>query len=266
MGGRCCADQPEGAPPAPSARKAEAAEAPGSPAAPGRGALRLVIWDFDCTLSAVHVFKRLAGWEGEVPLPHARTERGQLRRVAEDDLSAAEWAYDQRQREVVRAAIGAPAQPWVLAALGGPGRLQRLSKGLRELRGRGVEHVVLTKGYVGTAKHCLATAGVLHLFSAFCGQTGNSYGEPLDYDRVAASTAPSELEGAESEQLRTSKAKVIAQLLKARGLDPREAAFVDDDDKEVSAAQSLCHTIRSPPDGVGQQELERLQQLTARRA
>ncbi|CAK0871134.1 unnamed protein product, partial [Prorocentrum cordatum] len=87
--------------PAPSAPPLRAAAGGGREAAPDRpdagasGAVRLIVFDFDQTLSVVHVFKSLAGWGDkqaektmQVPRPFASTERGQVRRIREIDASS----------------------------------------------------------------------------------------------------------------------------------------------------------------------------------
>ncbi|CAK0871133.1 unnamed protein product, partial [Prorocentrum cordatum] len=71
------------------------AAAPDRPDAGASGAVRLIVFDFDQTLSVVHVFKSLAGWGDkqaektmQVPRPFASTERGQVRRIREIDASS----------------------------------------------------------------------------------------------------------------------------------------------------------------------------------
>lgn len=88
------------------------------------GGVRLVVFDFDQTLSVVHVFKSLAGWgdkeKGEkilpVPRPYASTERGQVRRIHELDVAASRLGN------------------FASAAFGGPVRVEQLRQFLQRLK------------------------------------------------------------------------------------------------------------------------------------
>ena len=93
----------------------------------------IVFFDFDLTLTVVHVFKSLAGWvDAQVCMmamrgllvaePHALTERGQLRRLAE---------------------LG-PA--WIEQAFGGFSRVTAIRKLLDGLLSSGCRIILVTRG------------------------------------------------------------------------------------------------------------------------
>ena len=78
-----------------------------------------VYFDFDQTISKVHVFKQLAGWEPGVAGQHALSERGQIHRLKLlNDLS--QYQY-QPNGHVMPCPAGAKgAASWTAGALGGP--------------------------------------------------------------------------------------------------------------------------------------------------
>ncbi|CAJ1354197.1 unnamed protein product [Effrenium voratum] len=90
-------------------------------------AVRLFLFDFDQTLSVIHVFKSLAGWPKQVslPKPHASSEPGQVLRV--EELS----------RDVFIQEGGFPAM-----AFGGPERVQQMANLLQSLQDAGAELVI----------------------------------------------------------------------------------------------------------------------------
>ena len=130
----------------------------------------IVFFDFDLTLTVVHVFKSLAGWVDAqvcmlamrgivVPEPHALTERGQLRRLAE---------------------LG-PA--WIGQAFGGFSRVSAIRKMLDGLLANGCRIILVTRGYVGVARKCLQEVGLLDCFEALYGNIGVAYGTRTAYDQ-----------------------------------------------------------------------------------
>lgn len=153
--------------------------------------LQLVVFDFDLTLSSVHIFNAVAGmgalqkgtWKlaashfevdrcepsiAEIPFatpPFAKTERGQLARLAEMD------ARPEFQ------ALGG----FALAAFGGRGRVGQLNSLLTELRQRGVECIICTRGLVGPVRRCLEQLGMLGFFTKVYGNIGAHYGT-TEYD------------------------------------------------------------------------------------
>ena len=130
---------------------------------------RIVFFDFDFTLTVIHVFKSLAGWVDAqvcmlpmrgmiVPEPHALSERGQLRRLSE---------------------LG-PA--WIEQAFGGFSRVTAIRKLLDGLTQSGCRIILVTRGYVGVARKCLKEVGLLEPFEALYGNIGVAYGTRTAYD------------------------------------------------------------------------------------
>lgn len=129
----------------------------------------IVFFDFDFTLTVVHVFKSLAGWvDAQVCMlamrglvvsePHALTERGQLRRLSE---------------------LG-PA--WIEQAFGGFSRVTAIRKLLDGLVSSGCRIILVTRGFVGVARKCLQEVGLLDPFEALYGNIGVAYGTRTAYD------------------------------------------------------------------------------------
>eukprot|EP01065_Artemidia_motanka_P053128 TRINITY_DN9782_c0_g1_i3.p1 TRINITY_DN9782_c0_g1~~TRINITY_DN9782_c0_g1_i3.p1 ORF type:complete len:339 (+),score=21.43 TRINITY_DN9782_c0_g1_i3:302-1318(+) len=216
--------------------------------------VRLIMWDFDRTLSAIHVFKTLSGWSGSLPEPHARSERGQLRRIRE--LNQKHWVYDEEADEVALS-VADDGYPWTVAAMGGPARIASLGRLLKELHSAGISMVIITKGYVGSAKQCLSDAGMLQYFDHFHGNTGETYGS----DPADRSLPRHEFEGTSAESLQTPKAEVISTYLRARGLQHNEAAFVDDDDREIRSASGHCRVLHVKGSGAAAREFRELRYL-----
>merc|ERR1719460_949583 len=54
--------------------------------------VRLVCFDFDCTMSVIHLFKEIAGWERppQLDAPFAQSEKGQIARIRA--LNEQPWA------------------------------------------------------------------------------------------------------------------------------------------------------------------------------
>mmetsp|Transcript_40949 Transcript_40949/g.67812 ORF Transcript_40949/g.67812 Transcript_40949/m.67812 type:complete len:527 (-) Transcript_40949:44-1624(-) len=217
--------------------------------------LRLVIFDFDLTLSTIHLFHALAG-TARVPLqapPYAKTEWGQLARLLELDDSP------QYQGQ----------GGFSVAVLGGLERVATLQALLADLRAAGVEAIVCTRGFIGPVRKCLEFAGLLHFFSQVYGNIGDLNGT-TDYDV----SIPISILGADAhhlgaversmEEAGRSKQKVVSRCLQERGLGPTDAVFVDDTWEEISNMQGTCLTIQvQPPHGIGQREITLLRGLLA---
>eukprot|EP00401_Gymnodinium_catenatum_P078451 CAMPEP_0117549754 /NCGR_PEP_ID=MMETSP0784-20121206/48330_1 /TAXON_ID=39447 /ORGANISM="" /LENGTH=324 /DNA_ID=CAMNT_0005346755 /DNA_START=210 /DNA_END=1180 /DNA_ORIENTATION=+ len=200
----------------------------------------LMVFDFDQTLSIVHVFKSLAGWEAvetrdarkpqlRVPGPHATSELGQLRRMHE--LNKTE-------------AFG-PAS-FAELAFGGRERVVELRRFLQHLRDRGVQMIICTKGLVGVARACLSELGLLDFFTNVYGRIGDGYGE-TKYDQLIAKSRPTPKEaaflGSPADEDWTSKDRLIARLKVAMDLDKRQVVLVDDDPEEIKKAGTVCRTL-----------------------
>ena len=115
------------APPEAAAKPAAAPTA--TPAAEStqtaQGGLKHVYFDFDQTISTIHVFKQLAGWEPGVDAPHALSERGQIHRLKMLNADL-QYTYQSSKGMVVPCAAGAKGSSWTACALGGLMFLQDL--------------------------------------------------------------------------------------------------------------------------------------------
>ncbi|CAE8706199.1 unnamed protein product, partial [Polarella glacialis] len=113
--------------------------------------VRLAIFDFDCTLSAFHIYNALAGGtEGwQLPPPHARTEAGQLALISELD-----------QKPELQQHGG-----FATAAFGGSARVAQIASLLDQLARAGVECIICSRGLVGPVRKCLDQLRLLHYFS-----------------------------------------------------------------------------------------------------
>ena len=115
---------------APLEAAAKPAAAPtATPAAQGtqtaQGGLKHVYFDFDQTISTIHVFKQLAGWEPGVDAPHALSERGQIHRLKMLNADL-QYTYQSSKGMVVPCGAGAKGSSWTACALGGLMFLQDL--------------------------------------------------------------------------------------------------------------------------------------------
>jgi hypothetical protein len=198
---------------------------------------RLIVFDFDQTLSVVHVFKSLAGWDGEcdggvdwsVPPPFATSEKGQMRRIAE--LSENEFH-----------ACGGFAS----AAFGGKARVEQVRQLLVGLQDEGIELVICSKGLVGAVQYCLRDLDLSQYFSGVYGRVGDKYGQ-TDYDlAIDAGCLPAgdfELLGRAEQSEWKSKRSLIAELMRDRGLTLDQCVLVDDDLSETMRAANTCRTL-----------------------
>lgn len=193
------------------------------------GPLRLVVFDFDQTLTTFHVFKALAGWSsGLVPAPHATTEEGQLCRI--EELNRNEFSK---------------SGGFARAAFGGASRVEEVRSMLNSLRTEGAELIVCTKGLVGAVKKCLQDLELLQYFSEVYGRVGSEYGA-LDYDRQRAAGSHAEhgaLLGRVDQASWGTKDKLISALMRERNLQFEECALVEDDPDEIQRARPFCRTL-----------------------
>ncbi|CAE8699444.1 unnamed protein product [Polarella glacialis] len=202
---------------------------------------RIIFFDFDRTLTVIHVFKSLAGWVDSqvcmltamgimVPRPHALTERGQLRRLAE---------------------LG-PA--WTEQAFGGSHRITVLGELLEGLTSKGFSVMLITRGYIGVARHCLADAGLLGHFERVYGNVGAAYGERTDYDleaaeRHALDPALEDFLGRWDDGQWDSKNQLISSYMQTRKLGFKDIIFVDDDIDEIKVLKHAVSTVHVTGNG-----------------
>mmetsp|Transcript_114261 Transcript_114261/g.287161 ORF Transcript_114261/g.287161 Transcript_114261/m.287161 type:complete len:439 (+) Transcript_114261:186-1502(+) len=215
--------------------------------------LKLAVFDFDQTLSACHVYYAISGGEGGIPVPppYARSERGQLARIAELDALP----------------DFASCGGFAVVAFGGPERVARMQAVFEELRAAGVECIVCSRGLVGPIRKCLDQVGLLRYFREVYANAGPG-GDGTDYDLRLPPGFPS---GPESRFLGSStntgwgsKGRLVARLLRERGLQQHEAVFVDDTASEIDNVRGVCHTIHvQPPQGMGPREFDQLRRLLA---
>jgi len=198
----------------------------------------LVVFDFDQTLSVVHVYKLLRGAGPQGPnslcIPNssmlARTELGQLR-LAEELEDAAPFAD-----------LGG----FALAVFGGAGRVAWLKGVLQELRRQGLDLVVCSRGLLAVVRSCLNDAGLLSFFTKVYARVGEEYGV-AEYDEFLCQTpaCPAELKflGTAVDGWWRRKADVINQLRKHMGLGKDDIVLVDDDVREIAGAKDACRTV-----------------------
>lgn len=199
--------------------------------------LRLVVFDFDQTLSAFHVFKALAGMgDGKtakalpVPQPFAYTELGQLRKVLE------------LNREAFKEQNG-----FASAAFGGKARVEEVRQHLQRFRDHDVELVVCTKGLVGTVKKLLLDLDLLSFFTEVYGNVGDSYGQ-TEYDGETSDDAlPPEVRkligSAQRHSNWASKDRLIVKLMAKRRIHKLQCVLVEDDPEEIKRAAPVCRTL-----------------------
>jgi len=188
---------------------------------------KLVFFDFDHTLTVMHLFKSLAclGWGQE---PAALSERGQVKKLF--SLGSA----------------------WIQAAFGG---VQRIAKVRTLLQRISSEHdlVVLTRGYVGVVRKCLGDLGLLGFFREVHGHIGETYGvTPYDMkarEQGAATPGMQQCLGAEGAGNWVSKVEIVAMYCKVGRLPASQVIYVDDDSEEVEQMKTLATTITVPQEG-----------------
>lgn len=211
----------------------------------------IVFFDFDFTLTVVHVFKSLAGWvDAQVCMlamrgmvvsePHALTERGQLRRLSE---------------------LG-PA--WIEQAFGGFSRVTAIRKLLDGLINSGCQIVLVTRGYVGVARKCLQEVDLLGKFDALYGNIGVAYGTRTAYDIETEQnvTGLSEevdrlwsLLGKWKEGDWDSKTEIVHRYQHQYMLTREQVLFVDDDSQELAPLRHSALTVHAKGNGMGERDM-----------
>lgn len=209
----------------------------------GLGGVRLFVFDFDQTLSVFHVFKTLAGWQGGagggkgggdgrfyVPPPHATSEEGQIRRIVE----LSDSTFQQ---------LGG----FACAAFGGEPRVNEVRRLLEGLRAQSTELVVCTKGLVGPVRKCLYDLDLLQYFAEVYGNVCANYGmTAFDRQTAEAGLVSAELMrfvGSADQANWHTKDKLIAKLMKRRGLRKDQCVLIEDDPEEIRRADPVCRTL-----------------------
>jgi len=193
----------------------------------------LIMFDFDLTLSSIHVFKSLAGWykNGPIQAPYALSEIGQTIRSIELDKHF-EDGFAQ-------------------FALGGHRRIRALRKLFERLRAEHCELLVCSKGLVGPIRKILHDADLLQFMAAIYANVKTDYGSndfddsclqrdiPHNVDSFLASTEGNQ---GGSYARYGGKEKLMALLLRERGLSQKNGILVEDDEVEIEKARKICRT------------------------
>jgi len=199
----------------------------------------LLAFDFDRTMSAVHIFKRLAGWQVDEELkeehgraivaePFAMSERGQLRRLSE---------------------LG---EDWIVEAMGGRARIAELRRYLEYLAGQpGVHLIIVTRGFVGPVQLCLLQVGLLPLFEHVYGNSGDSYGTGTAYDQESHNLELTRklkaLLDYKVDPPWGDKNEILERHARRLNIRRSRAFLVDDDEGEVSMCKSFgpAHHVKA---------------------
>lgn len=208
----------------PVGEAAQAAVAPPPP--PPEPEVKLVVFDFDQTLSVIHAFSKLADRGG--------TEMGQMYRVLELE-EAPEFER---------------AGGFSVSAFGGRARVEELRAFLQSLTDAGVTCAVCTRGLVGAVRLLLKNLSMLEFFSGIYGHIGDvPYGSDATaaYDAAAAEKLPEDVRqlcGEEANACRESKGQCVAKLMAGLNIFSSEKALlVDDDGEELKSATLTCRTF-----------------------
>jgi len=210
--------------------------------------LRLAVFDFDLTLSSVHVFNTLAGGNVShgfaIPPPYAKTERGQLALLADIDA-----------RPEYRSQGG-----FALGSFGGEERVGHIAALLDEFGRTGIECIICTRGLVGPVRKCLEKLGLTRYFTKVYGNIGATYGA-TEYDLrlPPASGNDSRFLGGPELAGWGSKQQLISRCMRERNLSASDALFIDDDPSEVKSLLGVCVTVQvQSTRGIAQWEFDSL--------
>jgi phosphoglycolate phosphatase-like HAD superfamily hydrolase len=207
-----------------------------------KDAVKLFVFDFDLTISCIHVFKTLSGWDKKGALvepPHCMTEVGQIARIQELDKKPNFQSNGGFSKMV----------------LGGDERLNALRTLFKELKASGAELILCTKGLVGAVNKILEDTNLADCFSMVYGRSGSTYGH-TSYDKAAAQEKDANrkrLCSTEDQSEWTSKDVLCDTLMQEKGLKWEECILVEDDPDETEAAEGVCRTMLVD-DSVGMQK------------
>jgi len=188
---------------------------------------KLVVFDFDQTVTVRHVFHHL---RNDVRGKNAASELGQIRLI--DDLNDSD-EYPEYRSE------GGFAK-W---AVGGEKRLTQLRGYFSALRDRGVRLVICSFGLVATVRKVLGQLKLLEFFEEVYGKQykGTAYDQRM---LERGPTADEEQLLAAPEQCNwRGKSEVICKLREKLHLSKSEVIFIDDDIKMLKDAEGECWTI-----------------------
>lgn len=212
--------------------------------------VRLVVFDFDQTLTVQHMFKVLAGWDANSMSPSASSERGQLRLIRE-----------MNEREPYKGRGG-----FSHSMFGGTSRIAAIRDMLSLFQERDTEVIVCTRGLVGAVKKCLKDVQLLDFFTEVYGNTGDGYGRTA-YDNRVLSLKPDaeevELIYDDEGPNWDTKGDLIHQLMERMELEPTEVVLIEDDHNEIRLASGFCRTLWvKERAGVTQDHIEALCRMT----
>lgn len=206
---------------------------------------RLIVFDFDQTVSVCHVFKTLSGWMSGENL--GISELGQMRRLAEIDQDYPEG--------------------FAIACMGGQERIDQLDKMFATLTANKVELMVCSKGLVGPIRKILTEVNLINHFTQVYANTGVDYGEsPYDVNVREKGLVPKKeqdeymINGAYA--MYGGKEFLMQALLEARGLKKEHGLLVEDDKMEIDKALRYCQTLHiDPPTGMTPAHMAKVVQM-----
>lgn len=189
----------------------------------GENDVRLIIFEFDQTLSTMHLFGALVASVPSpmVPEPFASTALGQINRIQELDSIAH---------------CPTTVSFLVETVFGGIHRIKELKAFLCALRSSGIELVVCPRGMVGAVRHCLKKLGIPDLFAEVYGRSDSYYGSTPYDELVSLEPLTSEyaaLLGVQDQTSYTwnSRKDLIKRLKHEKNLTHQQVLFINNDPK-----------------------------------
>ncbi len=191
----------------------------------GKQVSSLIVFDFDMTISSVHAFRQLAGYDNEkhqqiVTAPFAATEAGQLRKLNE--------MHDSELQKFMKAICGSKS------------RIEMLASFLHYLTDVcGCTLVIGTRGNINVVSALLERAGLRPFFTEVAGKAGLDYSAISEYDRMANdldSIRPS------SRSRKWNSKGVLMKGLLLKYPKGKFSVFVDDDEREVNSVKTSITT------------------------
>ena len=210
--------------------------------------VKVFVFDFDQTLSAVHVFKQLAGWEAPavqfVHPPFELSERGQVNLVNRLNGSGKYVFTPPNKDQNARPAIflvdkkkGLEGTTWSVACLGGQNRVDALRRFFNDLKARDATLVICTKGYVDTVRKILKDVDLDKYFTRFYGRSD------VEYNRKGGARKTGNPDDDMKRTKWSSKGLVLRELVKEWDLEKEEACLIDDDVRELDGSSAYSETL-----------------------